>query len=115
MQLWTRCLVRCARARPAHRAKRSPQGNSPIGDIRGKDNVVSATRSLSSSSRQTSEEERMQEPVEEETMPGYRANRYYPVHPAQQLNNRYRVIGKLGFGATSTVWLCRDQRYDAEP
>lgn len=46
--------------------------------------------------------------IEEENLPGYIAERYYPVHIGQIFNSRYQVVTKLGFGATSTVWLCRD-------
>ncbi|GAB1318545.1 non-specific serine/threonine protein kinase [Madurella fahalii] len=45
---------------------------------------------------------------EEETLPHYRAEEYYPVHIGDVLNVRYRVAGKLGYGAYSTNWLCRD-------
>lgn len=45
---------------------------------------------------------------EEETLPGYEADLYYPVHIGEVFNGRYRVIGKLGYGVTSTVWLARD-------
>ncbi|KAL1297606.1 hypothetical protein AAFC00_006167 [Neodothiora populina] len=48
------------------------------------------------------------EKIEEETIPGYVATRYYPVRIGQIFQNRYQVVGKLGFGATSTVWLARD-------
>lgn len=33
---------------------------------------------------------------------------FYPVHLGEVIKARYRVIGKLGYGANSTVWLCRD-------
>ena len=33
---------------------------------------------------------------------------YYPVKIGQVIQNRYRVIEKLGYGTSSTVWLCRD-------
>ncbi|KAI0003443.1 kinase-like domain-containing protein [Xylariaceae sp. FL0662B] len=46
--------------------------------------------------------------IEEETIPGYIASRYYPIHIGEILRDRYQVVGKLGFGATSTVWLARD-------
>ena len=46
--------------------------------------------------------------VEEENIPGYVATRYYPVKIGQIFRNRYQVVGKLGFGTTSTVWLARD-------
>ncbi|KAK3649216.1 hypothetical protein LTR56_007056 [Elasticomyces elasticus] len=46
--------------------------------------------------------------IEEETLPSYRPEKYYPVRFGDTFNNRYHVIGKLGYGAASTVWLCRD-------
>lgn len=48
------------------------------------------------------------EKVEEEAIPGYLAKRYYPVRIGQIFQDRYQVVGKLGFGTTSTVWLARD-------
>ncbi|KAI0532658.1 hypothetical protein GGR58DRAFT_159396 [Xylaria digitata] len=42
------------------------------------------------------------------TFPGYLAARYYPVWIGEVFANRYQVVGKLGFGAHSTVWLARD-------
>ncbi|KAF2150845.1 protein kinase [Myriangium duriaei CBS 260.36] len=46
--------------------------------------------------------------IEEETMPSYRPERFYPVHIGQIFRDQYQIIGKLGWGAASTVWLCRD-------
>ncbi|KAF4468070.1 CMGC SRPK kinase [Fusarium albosuccineum] len=46
--------------------------------------------------------------IEEETIPGYIASRYYPTRIGDVLKDRYQVVGKLGFGVTSTVWLARD-------
>ncbi|KAH8904753.1 serine threonine protein kinase, CMGC group [Coniochaeta sp. PMI_546] len=48
------------------------------------------------------------EKIEEELLPDYIASRYFPVRIGEVLNNRYQIVGKLGFGATSTVWLARD-------
>ncbi|RMY43820.1 hypothetical protein D0864_15749 [Hortaea werneckii] len=45
---------------------------------------------------------------EEERLPWYRADQFYPVHIGETLISRYKVVGKLGYGAYSTVWLCRD-------
>ena len=53
-------------------------------------------------------------PVEEETIRGYKAQHYYPVKIGQVFNDRYRTIGKLGYGSASTVWLCRDLRKQNE-
>lgn len=46
--------------------------------------------------------------VEEESIPNYKARRYYPVKFGEVFNDRYRVVGKLGYGSSSTVWLCQD-------
>ncbi|KAI9375122.1 kinase-like protein [Aspergillus egyptiacus] len=47
-------------------------------------------------------------PLEEETFPSYRPERYYPVRLGEVFKARYQILTKLGFGASSTVWLCRD-------
>lgn len=49
--------------------------------------------------------------IEEERIPGYLASRYYPVRIGEVLRDRYQIVEKLGFGASSTVWLARDLRY----
>ena len=46
--------------------------------------------------------------IEEEILPNYLAERYYPVRIGELLKSRYQIVGKLGFGVTSTVWLARD-------
>jgi hypothetical protein len=46
--------------------------------------------------------------LEEETLPFYKPERYYPVYIGEVLKSRYQVITKLGYGVNSTVWLCRD-------
>lgn len=48
------------------------------------------------------------EKVEEEKIPFYTPERYYPVHIGEIFMSRYQVISKLGYGTSSTVWLCRD-------
>ena len=48
--------------------------------------------------------------VEEEELPDYRADRFYPVHLGEVFQDRYQVIAKLGFGSSSTTWLARDLR-----
>ncbi|PYI10620.1 kinase domain protein [Aspergillus sclerotiicarbonarius CBS 121057] len=47
-------------------------------------------------------------PIEEETLPHYQAAHYYPVRIGDVYHARYKVAGKLGYGAYSTSWLCRD-------
>ncbi|KAI7682272.1 hypothetical protein KC319_g1105, partial [Hortaea werneckii] len=48
--------------------------------------------------------------VEEETVPNYNPSRYYPVQIGDIFLDRYEVLGKLGFGSTSTTWFCRDHQ-----
>jgi hypothetical protein len=49
--------------------------------------------------------------VEEETLPGYERDVYYPVKVGQIVRGTYQILGKLGYGAYSTVSLCRDLEY----
>ncbi|PWY83720.1 kinase-like protein [Aspergillus sclerotioniger CBS 115572] len=48
------------------------------------------------------------EEIEEETLPTYRAEKYYPVRLGEVLDGQYQILAKLGYGVTSTVWLARD-------
>ncbi|KFY03268.1 hypothetical protein V490_00224 [Pseudogymnoascus sp. VKM F-3557] len=45
------------------------------------------------------------EKVEEEN---FGIERYYPARIGDVLSSRYQIVGKLGFGNSSTVWLARD-------
>ncbi|KAE8134924.1 kinase-like protein [Aspergillus pseudotamarii] len=45
---------------------------------------------------------------EEETLPDYSEERYYPIHIGEIFKSQYQVVTKLGYGSSSTVWLCRD-------
>ncbi|OOF99201.1 hypothetical protein ASPCADRAFT_394484 [Aspergillus carbonarius ITEM 5010] len=40
--------------------------------------------------------------VEEEAIPTYKPERFYPVHIGEVFNRRYQVVGKLGYGSTAT-------------
>ncbi|QKX55208.1 uncharacterized protein TRUGW13939_02300, partial [Talaromyces rugulosus] len=46
--------------------------------------------------------------IEEETLPTYQPEKYYPVQQGEILNDRYQTIAKVGYGVTSTVWFGRD-------
>ncbi|EWY87454.1 CMGC/SRPK protein kinase [Fusarium oxysporum NRRL 32931] len=48
--------------------------------------------------------------VEEEKLPFYRRQDYYPMRIGQVIQGNYQVVAKLGYGTTSTVWLSRDLR-----
>ncbi|KFH41730.1 Dual specificity tyrosine-phosphorylation-regulated kinase-like protein [Hapsidospora chrysogenum ATCC 11550] len=47
-------------------------------------------------------------PIEEELLPGYKAEDFYPAAIDETLKSRYRVVCKLGCGVGSTVWLATD-------
>ncbi|CAG8254999.1 unnamed protein product [Penicillium nalgiovense] len=46
--------------------------------------------------------------LEEERYQKFKKGHYYPVTIGDVLVSKYQVLGKLGFGTTSTVWLARD-------
>lgn len=48
------------------------------------------------------------EKIEEEDLPLYIAENYYPTQIGEIFASLYQVISKLGYGTTSTTWLCRD-------
>ncbi|KAF2004736.1 non-specific serine/threonine protein kinase [Amniculicola lignicola CBS 123094] len=50
------------------------------------------------------------QPFEEERLPWYNPDKFYPVRIGEILDSSYKVLGKLGYGAYSTVWLCRNTR-----
>jgi hypothetical protein len=41
----------------------------------------------------------------------YAQNKYYPAQIGEVLCGRYQIVGKLGFEAGATTWLCRDLVY----
>lgn len=47
-------------------------------------------------------------PVDEERVPGYNPEHYYPANPGDVLENRYQLDAKIGWGSSSTVWLAHD-------
>jgi hypothetical protein len=46
--------------------------------------------------------------IEEETLPKYNADTFYPARLGETLHDRYKLCVKLGFGMTATVWLAKD-------
>ena len=48
--------------------------------------------------------------LEEKGLPEYDRDAYYPVTLGEVFIERYQVVGKLGFGMSSTVWLARDMQ-----
>ncbi|EKV15514.1 hypothetical protein PDIP_40380 [Penicillium digitatum Pd1] len=49
------------------------------------------------------------EKIEEESILDYVASQFYPTRIGEIIKGRYQVVvGKLGFGTTSTAWLARD-------
>ncbi|KAH8913606.1 kinase-like protein, partial [Atractiella rhizophila] len=53
--------------------------------------------------------------VEEETLPSYVVAGYYPARLGEVLDSRFQIVGKLGYGVTSTVWMCRDLTFTTTP
>ena len=49
-----------------------------------------------------------QHKLEEENLPEYHSTKFYPVRIGEVFKDRYKVLGKLGYGSLSTVWLARD-------
>ncbi|KAG6905609.1 hypothetical protein DXG01_001715 [Tephrocybe rancida] len=47
-----------------------------------------------------------------EDLEQYRSGGYHPVHIDDEIQGRYRIVHKLGYGTYSTVWLARDQQRD---
>ncbi|EOA91045.1 uncharacterized protein SETTUDRAFT_158518 [Exserohilum turcica Et28A] len=52
----------------------------------------------------------LDKPFEEERLPWYSPDQFYPVRIGEILDSSYKVFGKLGYGAYPTVWLCRSIR-----
>ena len=48
--------------------------------------------------------------IEEEAHDAISKGRYYPVRIGDIIRNKYQIVGKLGFGVGSTVWLANDFR-----
>lgn len=46
--------------------------------------------------------------LEEEQLDGFKKGIYYPVNIGDVFASKYQVLGKLGYGVTSTVWLARN-------
>jgi hypothetical protein len=46
--------------------------------------------------------------AEEEQFAEFKAGLYYPVNIGEVYASKYQILGKLGFGTTSTVWLARN-------
>lgn len=48
--------------------------------------------------------------IEEEAHDAISKGRYYPVQVGDIIKNKYQVVGKLGYGLGSTVWLANEFR-----
>jgi len=46
--------------------------------------------------------------LEEEQFSEFKSGQYFPVNIGDVYNSKYQILGKLGFGTTSTVWLARN-------
>ncbi|KAJ5146587.1 protein kinase [Penicillium bovifimosum] len=48
--------------------------------------------------------------VDEERVPWYGHNRFYPAKPGDVLADCFQILVKIGYGSSSTAWLARDLR-----
>ena len=48
--------------------------------------------------------------IEEEAHDSISKGRYYPVRIGDVIESKYQVVGKLGYGLGSTVWLANEFR-----
>ncbi|KAJ6019805.1 protein kinase [Penicillium canescens] len=48
--------------------------------------------------------------LDEERVPWYEENRFYPAKPGEVLAERFQILVKIGYGSSSTTWLARDMR-----
>jgi non-specific serine/threonine protein kinase len=46
--------------------------------------------------------------LEEETLPFYKEELFYPIRIGDLIHDQYQVVAKLGYGASSTTWLGLD-------
>ena len=46
--------------------------------------------------------------LEEKGFEDFATGKYYSVRIGDILASKYQVVGKLGFGVSSTIWLARD-------
>lgn len=49
--------------------------------------------------------------IDEENYSWFSHKEFYPVRIGALIRDRYQVVTKLGYGTSSTSWLCRDLRY----
>jgi hypothetical protein len=49
--------------------------------------------------------------VDEENVPRYNPEAFYPANPGDVLNGRFKLLAKLGWGTSSTVWLACDNEW----
>ena len=49
--------------------------------------------------------------VEEEKYEWYKPEEFYPVRIGDVLKSQYQVVGKLGYGAFGTAWICWDLQF----
>ncbi|KAH8176847.1 hypothetical protein LIA77_01929 [Sarocladium implicatum] len=46
--------------------------------------------------------------IEEESLPEYCVNHFYPVRLGEVFDGRFQTVAKLGYSSSSTIWLARD-------
>lgn len=46
--------------------------------------------------------------IDEEHIPNFDPRAVLQVRPGQTFNNKYTIVGKVGWGTASTVWIAED-------
>ncbi|ODA84203.1 hypothetical protein RJ55_02721 [Drechmeria coniospora] len=57
----------------------------------------------------------IQSPIEEAELAGNRLAAFHPTRPGHVLDGRFKVVLKLGFGISSTVWLAENLQHNKSP
>ncbi|RMZ75253.1 hypothetical protein DV738_g5582, partial [Chaetothyriales sp. CBS 135597] len=70
--------------------------------------VMTATSTYSRAGALALGKENSMDKIEEETLDFYNPSNFYPAYIGQVLASKYKIVGKLGYGASSTVWLAKD-------
>jgi hypothetical protein len=45
----------------------------------------------------------LHDPFEEEQLPWYKHDQFYPVHIGETFDSKYKVVGKLGYGVAEMI------------
>lgn len=76
---------------------------------------LDGSRSIRVSRCSNSSRPRGMKRIDEESLSGYIPETYCPIEPGGKLGPSYTALVKLGYGRTSTTWLCKDHMCVSSP